>query len=29
MQLRITGGGEAIGSYALRRGADPHMAYCL
>lgn len=29
MQLRVTSNGEAIGSYALRRGADPHMAYCL
>ena len=29
MQLRVSSNGEAIGSYALRRGADPHMAYCL
>jgi len=29
MQLRVSSNGEAIGSYALRRGADPQMAYCL
>ena len=29
MQLRVSSNGESIGSYALRRGADPHMAYCL
>ena len=29
MQLRVSSNGEAIGTYALRRGADPQMAYCL
>ena len=29
MQLRVSSDGEAIGSYALRRGADPNMVFCL
>ena len=29
MQLRVTSNGEEIGAYALRRGADPQMAFCL
>lgn len=29
MQLRVSSNGEVIGTYALRRGADPQMAYCL
>lgn len=29
MQLRVSIDGEALGSYALRRGADPQMVDCL
>jgi len=29
MQLRVSIDGEAIGNYALRRGADPQMVNCL
>jgi hypothetical protein len=29
MQLRVTSNGEALGSYTLRRGADPQMVHCL
>jgi hypothetical protein len=29
MQLRVSIDGEAIGNYALQRGADPQMVHCL
>ncbi|MDB6162720.1 MAG: hypothetical protein JWL98_152 [Xanthomonadaceae bacterium] len=29
MRLRVTSNGDELGTYTLRRGADPQMVHCL